>query len=228
MPNREKVTFPANIPTCVILAGAGQLQPSTTNGADEYRYFLADEQIMWVPPAVHNQIVELGAAEGDALTIERSKPGKAAATWIVHQADSTGHGYSNGPSPAQANADARTRNARPDLQPAQRMPAQEAGREVRTAGQGWTQREPTSQAPPPSSAQDHQSGARTHQQPQPAAQLAADAPELATTPADRMAQALKDAIDLTRGAKQYAPEISWSTSDIRAIANTLFIDGGGK
>ena len=205
--NRDKVTFAANIPTQVILDGPGELQPSK-NFTDEYRYFLQNGRIMWVPPEVHEQIIDSGATDGDQLTIERSKRGKDAATWIVRSTndardardDARGHGYSNERAPQP-----------PPVQPAQPY---DQPRMERTA-QGWTQRA-AAQAPPPQ-----------RQQPQQAALLASDAPELATTPADRMAQALKDAIDLVRGAKQYEPELSWNAGDVRAIAATLFI-GGGK
>jgi hypothetical protein len=85
--NRDKVTFSPNIPTQVILDGPGTLQPSV-NGADEYRYILAHERIMWVPPEVHAQIQRHGAAEGDAITITKHKTSKAGCTWTVeHEAE---------------------------------------------------------------------------------------------------------------------------------------------
>jgi len=206
---RQKIEFAANIPTQVELDGDGTLQASKS-GDDEYRYFLASERIMWVPPEVHQQILHSGAAKGDTITIERSKPGKAAATWKVStRDDERGNGYSNAPSPTTP--------------PPQRMPDQNAGRSTRTAGQGWTENQPTAQAPParPLASAPQQTA------PQPAAQLAA---ELPITPADRMAGALRDAIELIRGCATYEPSIAWTSADVRAIAATLFIGGekGGQ
>lgn len=234
---RDKVTFPLNIPTQVILDSAGELQP-TKNGDDEYRYFLRANRIMWVPPVVHDQILASGASEGDALVIEKSKTGKAAATWIVGTTqDERANGYSTMPSPTRAEPDSDGRGPRRttlDQQPPQ--PYATAHMEPTT--QGWThregprpvpqpQRQPTSQAAPPTLpralAGDYPP--TPQRAPQPAAQLAADAPELPTTDADRMAAALRDAIDLIRGAIQYEPSLTWSAADARAIAATLFIGG---
>jgi hypothetical protein len=78
----------------------------------------------------------------------------------------------------------------------------------RTPQQGWIGRE----APPP------------QRQPQPAAKLASEAPELPIGPADRMAAALRDAIDLVRGAREYEPSLTWDASDVRALAATIFIE----
>lgn len=207
--NREKVEFPANIPTVVELDGIGTLQCSKS-GDDEYRYFLRDNRIMWVPPAVHEQIAAAEGNTGDAFQITKHQAkARAPIQWeaqLIEQRPGTG--YSNQP-PAAA----------PAPRPQRDLRAAAYARDAREA----SHHQPTSQAP-------HQAGAREYQPPQPAAQLAADAREYATGPADRMAQALKDAIDLTRGAKQYAPELAWSTADVRAIAATLFIEGakGGR
>jgi hypothetical protein len=223
---RDKVTFPLNIPTQVILDSAGELQP-TKNGDDEYRYFLRANRIMWVPPIVHDQILASGASEGDALVIEKSKTGKAAATWIVGTTqDERANGYSTMPSPTK-----------PQAAP------QPASYDERTT-QGWTHREGPRPVPQPTPARAASQTAaypppimpaqRTALReecapawvpPQPATQLAADAPELPTTDADRYAAALRDAIDLIRGAIQYEPSLTWTAADARAIAATLFIGG---
>jgi hypothetical protein len=210
MPNREKVEFPANIPTIVELDGPGTLQASK-NGDDEYRYFLEHERIMWVPPQVHEQIVAAGAFHPGATfqICKHQAKARAPITWeVIEIADEPrGAGYSNAPSPTQPQ-----------------------GYQERTV-QGWTHREgprpqpqpqrhPTSQAPPPAPP------IRT--QPQPAAQLAADAPEYPTGPADRMAAAMRDAIELWRGASSMEPGLIWNAADVRALAATLFIDGGRK
>ena len=119
---RTKVTFPPNIPTQVILDGPGELQRSAS-GADEYRYFLGDDQIMWVPPEVHQQIESAQASEGDMLTIERVKRGKAAATWTVehHQEEPTAANLRNtatAPSSRAPSPQQRTAAARPQPTPA--------------------------------------------------------------------------------------------------------------
>lgn len=126
---RQKVTFAANIPTQVVLDGAGELQPSN-NGAEEYRYFLAANRIMWVPPEVHRQIEHQQAREGDCLTITKSKPGKAAAQWIVEQsADEPNYGYSGSPSPTRSTppvretTDDRVARALASIPPPQQRPA---------------------------------------------------------------------------------------------------------
>jgi hypothetical protein len=205
---RDKVTFPLNIPTQVILDSAGELQP-TKNGDDEYRYFLRANRIMWVPPTVHDQILASGASEGDALVIEKSKPGKAAATWIVGTTqDERANGYSTMPS----------RIDTPPTPPAAPRPQRElhSPEHARYADAQRAASQAAAYPPPIMPAQ---------RAPQPAAQLAADAPELATTDADRYAAALRDAIDLVRGAQQYEPAMQWTAADARAIATTLFIGG---
>lgn len=190
---RTKVTFPANIPTQVILNTLGDLQASAS-GEDEYRYFLDPDQIMWVPPNVHQAIHAEPIGAGDAITITRHKRGKEAATWTVEhdsqaeRAQAKAHGYSHAPSPTAP-----------------------------------PQRQPAAQAPPARPL----ASAPQRTAPQPAVGLA---DELPITAADRMAGALRDAIDLTRGARQYEPSIQWTAADVRAIAATLFIaaEKGGQ
>jgi hypothetical protein len=203
--SREKVEYSPNLPTIIELDGPGTQQASQS-GAEEWRYFLRDERITWVPPAVHQQIVATGAdyPGGTYRVTKHQAKARAPITWEVERVDQpTTAGYSNAASPTtETHYDERT-------------------------PQGWTRREgprptpqpqsaPRSQAPPPAAPQ---------RQPQPAAQLADTAPELPITAADRMAQALKDAIDLWRGASNYAPELHYDAGDVRALAATLFIDG---
>jgi len=145
----------------------------------------------------------------DAVELADAGPGTIRVSTIRTRDDERGNGYSNAPSPTTP--------------PPQRMPDQNAGRSTRTAGQGWTENQPTAQAPParPLASAPQQTA------PQPAAQLAA---ELPITPADRMAGALRDAIELIRGCATYEPSIAWTSADVRAIAATLFIGGekGGQ
>jgi hypothetical protein len=231
---RDKVTFPLNIPTQVILDSAGELQP-TKNGDDEYRYFLRANRIMWVPPTVHDQILASGASEGDALVIEKSKPGKAAATWIVGTTqDERANGYSTMPS----------RIDTPPTPPAAPRPQRElhSPEHARYADAQRAAAQAAAYPPPilPTSGSCRHCGATptTPGQygaaqlckacaPQPAARLAADAAELPTGPADRMAACLRDAIELWRGVRQMEPELRYDSGDVRALAATLFI-GGGK
>ena len=79
---RQKVTFAPNIPTQVVLDSEPTMQQNAS-GAEEWRYFLAGEQIMWVPLEAHQQIQDAGAVEGDSVVIEKRKRGKEAANWIV-------------------------------------------------------------------------------------------------------------------------------------------------
>jgi len=131
---RTKVTFSPNIPTQVVLDSPGELQQSK-NGADEYRYFLQGDQIMWVPPEVHQQIEHAGATQGDTFTIAKVKVGKAAATWTVEQhADEPGYGYGN-PSPTT-----------PPRLTSQPRPAPTPVTHERTA-QGWIARQAAAPTP---------------------------------------------------------------------------------
>jgi hypothetical protein len=201
---RQKVEFPANIPTQVELDGIGTLQ-ANQRGDDEYRYFLKNDRIMWVPPAVHAQLEAAQANNGDVVTITKGQAkARAPITWKVQLCeDEPGAGYSNAPSPA-ANSISQSTGAG----------YREPGRERRPYTHPVQPLAPAAPAPP--------------RPPQPAAQLAADAPELPLTAADRMAAAMRDAIDLWRGAAQYAPDLHWDAGDVRALAATLFIDGGKR
>jgi hypothetical protein len=263
MATREKVEFPANIPTIVELDGIGALQASR-NGDDEYRYFLRQNRIMWVPPAVHDQIEQQMGNTGDVFEILKSQAkARAPITWTARLTETTRpihastNGYSNAPSPTKPNlectlteadrqrvvaeADARNSIVRPGA-PQRDLRAEAYARDAASY------RQPTSQAPNPlhefgiprSPAETCSCGRRANaaipgqtptcprcaaqRQPQPAAATAAQAPELPIGPADRMAAALRDAIDLVRGAREYEPSLQWSTADVRAIAATIFIE----
>jgi hypothetical protein len=203
MPNREKVEFPANIPTVVELDGIGTLQASKS-GDDEYRYFLRSNRIMWVPPAVHGQLESAQANTGDVFEIcKRQAKARAPITWTVRPAEAPdaahGHGYSSGYDERTPQGWAHREGPRPTPQPTPQRAAAAAAA-----------------YPPP---------ILPPQRPQPAAQLAANAPELPITAADRMAAAMRDAIDLWRGATSYENSLQWNAADVRALAATLFIDG---
>lgn len=79
---RQKVTFPPNIPTQIQLASEGEPQENKA-GETEYRYFLSDHKIAWLPAEVHAAIQRAGAGEGDTIVVTKQKAGKAAPTWAV-------------------------------------------------------------------------------------------------------------------------------------------------
>lgn len=199
---REKVTFTYNVPQYVILDGPGTEQASS-DGAPEYRYFLRDRKIMWVPPDAHAAIVravgDSGQFHGAEFQITRCKRGRSAATWTVEQ-------IAEEPPAAQELANTSTA---PQSRPAP------AGDYERTA-QGWTYREPPRPAPTPAPAAPQQQ----QQQQQPAN----DAMYTALCAAIRTAAAAE------QFAAQIGRPIAFDTADVRAIASTLYIraTGGGR
>src|ERR1039458_2518098 len=97
--SRQKVEFAANVPTQVELDGIGTLQQSQS-GNDQYRYFLKGDGIMWVEPAVHEQIRAADANTGDTITITKHQAkARAPLAWEVRigqaQPAPRGNGYSN-------------------------------------------------------------------------------------------------------------------------------------
>ena len=84
---RDRVEFPWNTPILVTLQGAG-FQQDGRNGT-EYRYFLGDHRIMWVPAEVHHQILRHcgSAPSGAELAITRHKTGRNTATWTVERVE---------------------------------------------------------------------------------------------------------------------------------------------
>ena len=179
---RTKVTFPPNIPTQVILAGAG-VQQNNAQGEPEYRYFLHPDSIMWAPIELHTAIQQTGAEDGDTLEICKSQAKRGAPI-------------------------------RWDVRPAHVTPR---------AGNGYHAPQPQPPAPPVAQAAPPAAPPRPapQQRQQPTA-------ELPVAPADHMAAALKDAVDLLIAAAAYAAEqhnwrLSWDMGDARALAATLFI-----
>jgi len=88
-PQREKVLFPANQPVRIQLEdGDGQLQAGAYG--DQYRYWLTRNQIVWLEPAVHEQIQATTARPFDVYQITKSESRKGTRriiTWHVEQVD---------------------------------------------------------------------------------------------------------------------------------------------
>lgn len=195
---RQKVEYSPNLPTIIEIDGPGTEQ-ANGRGEPEFRYMLEGDRITWVPPTVHDAIVASGAdTPGSVFRITKHQAkARAPITWQVEQVE-----------PARGNGYSSSPSpTRPPMAPLT------AGHENRPG--------PLAQPDPHA----HRAGA--HTQPQPAARLAADAPELPTTTADRMAQALRDSIELWRGVSAMEPNLRWDAADVRCLAATLFI-GGGK
>lgn len=78
---RERISFRQDQPTDVRLEGTGNPteQPSR-DGTPEYRYFLADRQIMWVPADVHELIQRADSGQQAQFTITKHKAPKP---WTV-------------------------------------------------------------------------------------------------------------------------------------------------
>lgn len=105
---RDKVEFSFNVPQSITIASPGELQPGTGAGTDrapEFRYFLGDNRIMWVPEHIHLAI-EDSAAETDHYEITRSKPNGKPATWRI-QPVATAANLRPQPAPAPTQPSAR-------------------------------------------------------------------------------------------------------------------------
>jgi hypothetical protein len=199
--NREKVTFPPNIPTQVLVDGSGTLQESAS-GAPEYRYFLEGNRIMWVPPEVHQYIAAaLASGSGDqreAFTITKQKQGRTAATWSVQL--------------SQAERPSVTRNGYGTPSPAT-PPAIE---HERTPYQGWIAREqPARSAPQPAAVLAAEAGP----------ELAITA---ADRMASALRNSIELWAAATTHAKAHGLQLAPNAGDVRATATTLFIAEGGR
>jgi hypothetical protein len=119
---REKIRFEANQTQFVTL----DTPPTPTTGitGEQWQYFLADEKIMWVDPAVHQQIQALDSREIAITRNTVTRNGKKATTWTVEPVDEEPipeeHATAapppppptrKAPAPAPAPAAARTRPA---------------------------------------------------------------------------------------------------------------------
>lgn len=196
---RQKVEFSANVPTQVILDGIG-FEQAGKNGP-EYRYFLEDDKIMWVPPAVHAELTAAGVNTGSLVQITKIKEGKAAATWrveIPRQARNYGYGQASPTNPPPADDFERRPN------------------------QGWVNRGPAQ--PPagprtqPQPAAALASGTPAYEMDlSPVDRMAAALADAITLWAEAMQRAAEAGIDARPNAE-----------DIRATAATLFIAGGAR
>jgi hypothetical protein len=78
---RERISFRQDQPTDIRLEGTGNPteQPSR-DGTPEYRYFLADRKIMWVPAEVHELIQRADSGQQAQFAITKHKAPKP---WTV-------------------------------------------------------------------------------------------------------------------------------------------------
>ena len=86
---REKVAFQTNAPVTVALAYTDGLQVQGRFG-EQIMYTLTDERVMYVPPIVRRQLVDLGIQPGELFTIckaERKQGNHRAIEWKVEKYD---------------------------------------------------------------------------------------------------------------------------------------------
>lgn len=86
---RERIAFQTNVPMTVALAYADGLQVEGRFG-DQIMYTLADERVMYVPPAVRNKLVELRIRPGELFTIcktEQKQGNRRFIEWQVKKND---------------------------------------------------------------------------------------------------------------------------------------------
>lgn len=226
-PQREKVTFPTNLPVAVQLEdGDGNLTPGAYG--DSFRYWLTGHQIMFVEPSVHNAIQDAGAAPFDEFLItktEQRKGSRRAITWHVEKIqtqepdDETEQRIARQIAEAEA-ADAAAAAAAQ----AQRQPP---ARAVDTAASAARATEPAAQAPAAIAAPAP--GPRLVQPPQERPQLTGQHAAEA-----RLTECLLAAIRATRAAEVYAGgqelAVRFTSEDLRAFALSLYISAekGGR
>jgi predicted glycosyl hydrolase (DUF1957 family) len=188
--NRMKEKFAFNVPTLVTLDSEGTEQPNG-EGQPEFRYFLADHKIMWVPPEVHGAILDLRATEGDTVVITRHRDGRDQA-WEVQ------------PYTRESSAAAAIRNTA--TAPASRAPLASQPRRSRN--------EPNTAAGLPAPAQQQLPGA-PEEQPYSASLYTC------------MCAAIRVAAEAEKFAQSIGRPLAFETSDIRAMAASLFIHQQG-
>lgn len=214
---RDKITFPTNVPTAVILEGMGTEQ-SNRAGDPEYRYFLQHNGVMWVPPEVHGAIQQTNGNNGSEYVITKQQPKRGAPVrWTVeHVADEP-----------QAAAELRNTTTAPSSRAAiPQQPTPDAGSYERQPSQGWTYREPA----PPAQTNGHRKP-QPRPAPTPAPHTGPETwyhePGEPLTGADKLAGCLAAAIDAAAEATVYAERhglsLRWDAGDIRAMAATLMI-----
>src|ERR1043166_1985212 len=69
---RRKVDFRTNLPVHVALAYDDGILKQDGRFGDYWVYTLEDERVMFVPPAVHDQIQKLHVSRGQPFTITKS------------------------------------------------------------------------------------------------------------------------------------------------------------
>jgi hypothetical protein len=201
---RTKITFPPNVPQLVDLNDPAVLSPGLSG--DQYQYILHGDKIMWVDPAVHAQIVALGATSGDSVAITKRVTPSANGTrgktsWTVERVQDE---------PAEVPA--------PDWHEIR------AGHAQPIDGRRHPQPAPAPAATP------------APRPPQPAAVMAAQIPDRrqpAAAPqpaseADALLSALTTAIDVVALAEKHAARLGFplhfEAADIRALASGLMIE----
>jgi hypothetical protein len=85
---RQRLSFDANVPQIVTVLAKGTEQANSRDGSPEWRYFLADHKIMWIPESAHLAMLNAHAPLPATFELTKVKRGKDAATWdVVHIAD---------------------------------------------------------------------------------------------------------------------------------------------
>jgi hypothetical protein len=83
---RVKVVFEVNTPRAITIERDPPEYPTEGNWGEQWQYFLAGNEIAWVEPEVHNQLIALGAAHGKTFTVTKTKVGRAN-KWVVMPGD---------------------------------------------------------------------------------------------------------------------------------------------
>ena len=136
---RERITFDANTTQTVTLDGIGAEQAG--RDGPEYRYFLRDHKIMWVPPEVHAEIERANGNTGSTFDITKKKHGRNPATWevveVVDEPPSAGYGQA---SPTrQANPQPAARPAPTPVKPAANANTSTRQQQLpQTTGEPWS------------------------------------------------------------------------------------------
>lgn len=189
-PKRDRVSFRDNVAVIVTLESGPAEQPSR-NGEVEYRYFLSQDRIMWLPYDAHQALEHIGATEGSSVRITRHDD----AQWSVE--------YVTRESPGAA----ALRNT--TTAPASRPPVSAPRPHAVTQ-----RREPATAASIGAPAQQ-QLPAMPGEEP------------FSTSMYTCMCAAVRVAANVEAFAQQIGRPLAFETSDIRAMATTLFINQAG-
>ena len=201
---RDRIQFEWNEAQTVVLEDSGV--PQEGRNGPEFRYFLADHCIMWVPPEVHHQIQRHTQTYPFECIITRHKTGHNQATWTVERLEDE-------PPEAQQQ----------QQQTAPPPPPKPAARTTRTRKPATAARpEPT---PEPPAQQQQQPAARPSPTPvMPRTQDYSNAMYTA------LCAAIRTAAEAEKFAQSIGRPLAFETADIRALAATLYIqhNGGGR